>query len=392
MADNRRFDRIHLIVLDSVGAGSALDAEKFGDRGADTLGHICERVGLRVPTLRSLGLGLASPRLGCNAPLRTAYATRLRELSAGKDTLTGHWELAGVVTKGPFPVYPQGFPHELVERIEELSGRRVVCNAPISGTQAIDDYGKHQVETGDLIVYTSADPVLQIAAHEEVIPVEELYRICEGVREITKEPPVRVARVIARPYVGEPGAFVRTGNRRDFSLDPTGTTILDELERAGLEVISIGKISDIFNERGITKSFHTGSNDEGMDLATRFASEDFTGLCFTNLVDFDARYGHRRDSVGYAAALERFDERLPALLGALSNRDLLLITADHGNDPTFPGTDHTREYVPLLAYSPSFALRGGLPDALYGDVAATIADNFSIDWKGIGSSLLSFLQ
>lgn len=392
MAEGRRFDRIHLIVLDSVGAGSAIDAGRFGDRGADTLGHICERVGLRVPNLRSLGLGLICPHLACGTPPRHAYATRLRELSAGKDTLTGHWELAGVVTQEPFPVYPQGFSDELIARIEELSGRHVVCNIPISGTTAIERYGEHQLKTGDLIVYTSADPVLQIAAHEDVIPVQELYRICEGVRAITKEAPNRVARIIARPYVGKPGSFVRTGNRRDFSLDPTGTTILDELVRAGLEVMAVGKIHDIFNGRGITQSFHTNDNDEGMSLATKFASEKFEGLCFTNLVDFDARYGHRRDPSGYAAALERFDSQLPALLDSMGERDLLLITADHGNDPTYLGSDHTREYVPLLAYSPSLMVGGRLPDGLYLDVAATVAENFGIERPGLGASLLAFLR
>lgn len=386
------FKRIHLIVMDSVGAGEALDAWRFGDTGADTLGHIFDSAGLKVPCLRSLGLGSVAS-IGGEQPLRSgAYATRLRELSMGKDTLTGHWELAGLVTTEPFPVYPEGFSDELVSRIEELSGRPVLCNKPYSGVAAIEDFGEEHLRTGGLIVYTSADPVLQVAAHTDVVPLKELYRICEKIRAITLEPPFRVARVIARPFTGEPGSFVRTADRRDYSIDPTGSTVLNRLSEAGLDVIAIGKISDIFNGSGITRSTHTVSNEDGMERLIEVSSEDFTGLSFTNLVDFDSKYGHRRDPQGYAAALERFDAALARLIDSMGTEDLLLVTADHGNDPTYSGSDHTREYVPLLAYSPGLGGSGRLPDALYVDVAATIADNFGVSWDGIGTSLTRLMD
>lgn len=392
MGVSRRFDRVHLIVLDSVGCGEAIDAVEFGDDGADTLGHICASTDVRLPNMRSLGLGEVCGALGREEPRRGSYCTRLRELSAGKDTLTGHWELAGLVTGEPFPVYPGGFPNELISEIRKISGREVLCNAPASGTKVIEEFGEEHMRGGGLIVYTSADPVLQIAAHEEVVPVEELYRICAAIRAITNEPPFRVARIIARPFVGAPGSFVRTGNRRDFALDPSGRTVLDELSAKDFEVVAIGKISDIYNGRGIGRSYHTSSNDEGMERAIRWAAEDFVGLSFTNLVDFDAKYGHRRDASGYGAALERFDGQLGHLLETLRERDLLIVTADHGNDPTFRGSDHTREYVPLLAYSPSLSGRGRLPDGLFLDVAATIADNFGVGNPGLGSSLLWHLR
>lgn len=388
MNSGRRFDRIHLIVLDSVGCGEAIDAIEFGDDGADTLGHICASRDMRLVNMRSLGLGGVCAPLGCGEPRKGSYCTRLRELSAGKDTLTGHWELAGVVTREAFPVYPEGFSDELIAKIREISGRGVLCNAPASGTEVIEEFGEEHMKSGDLIVYTSADPVLQVAAHEDVVPVEELHRICSEIRKITNEQPFKVARIIARPFVGAPGSFARTGNRRDFALDPSGRTVLDELSDKGFEVIAIGKISDIYNGRGISRSYHTSSNDEGMERTIACAEEDFVGLSFTNLVDFDAKFGHRRDVSGYADALERFDEQLEHLLGALNERDLLIITADHGNDPTFRGSDHTREYVPLLVFSPALAGRGKLPDGLFLDVAATVADNFGIDNPGLGSSLL----
>lgn len=392
MKDTRRFDRIHLIVLDSVGCGEAIDAIEFGDNGADTLGHIRASVDMRLPNMCSLGLGEICSVFGRKEPLRGSYCTRLRELSAGKDTLTGHWELAGLVTEEAFPVYPGGFPDELITEIRRISGREVLCNAPASGTKVIEEFGKEHMRSGGLIVYTSADPVLQIAAHEEVVPVEELYRICSAIRAITNEPPFKVARIIARPFVGLPGSFVRTSNRRDFALDPPGRIVLDELSAKGFDVIAVGKISDIYNGRGIDHSYHTSSNDEGMERAIGCAAEGFIGLSFTNLVDFDAKFGHRRDVSGYGAALERFDSQLGRLLDSLRERDLLIVTADHGNDPTFRGTDHTREYVPFLAYSPSLVGRGKLPDGLFLDVAATIADNFGVVNPGLGSSLLWHLR
>lgn len=382
------FKRVHLIVMDSVGAGEAPDAWRFGDKGADTLGHIFREAGLEVPCLRSLGLATVAS-IGAGRPVRDgAYATRLRELSMGKDTLTGHWELAGLVTTEPFPVYPDGFSDELVSMVEGLSGRPVLCNRPYSGVAAIEDFGAEHLRTGGLIVYTSADPVLQVAAHTDVVPLEELYEVCEKIRAITLVPPYRVARVIARPFTGAPGSFVRTSDRRDFSIDPTGPTVLNRLSEAGLDVVAIGKISDIFNASGVTRSIHTTSNEDGMERLIEVASEDFTGLSFTNLVDFDSKYGHRRDPRGYGAALERFDASLGRLIEMMGVEDLVLVTADHGNDPTHPGSDHTREYVPLVAYSPGLHGSGRLPDALFVDVAATVADIFGLGWDGIGTSLV----
>ncbi len=392
MSSPYRFDRIHLIVLDSVGCGCALDADDFGDAGANTLGHILESTAPRLPNLESLGLrellGLSFDR----SISRSGCISRLRELSSGKDTLTGHWELAGIVTEEPFPVYPDGFSDALIKQIEVLSGRGVLCNRPASGTAVIEEYGQQHLETGSIIVYTSADPVLQIAAHEDVVPIEELYSICESVRSITLDQPNKVARVIARPFIGEPGSFIRTSNRRDYALDPSEPTVLDSLAEHGLDVIGIGKINDIFNGNGITSAVHTSSNEEGMQIATDVLNHGFEGLSFTNLVDFDAKYGHRRDVSGYSAALERFDECLGRFLDVLTDQDLLMITADHGNDPTYLGTDHTREMVPLILFSPSLHRHVRVPDGLYLDVAATIMDNFGISYHGFGSSLLPVLS
>ena len=346
------FKRVHLIVMDSVGIGEAPDAAQFNDVGSDTLGHIAETAGLTIPHLEQLGLGTIRPLAGVEAIAdHQGYATKLEEVSVGKDTMTGHWEIMGLNIQKPFRVFPEGFPPELLQQIEAFSGRKVVCNLPYSGTEVLDDYGPGQMETGDLIIYTSADPVLQIAAHEEVIPLEELYRICEYVREITKDEPYMIGRIIARPYLGEPGNFKRTSNRHDYALDPFGKTVLDSLKDNGKDVIAVGKINDIFNGQGITETVRTKSNMDGVDQLLNVMDKDFTGLSFTNLVDFDALYGHRRDTKGYAQAIEDFDQRIPEILAALKEDDLLIITADHGNDPTFPGTDHTREYVPLLVFS-----------------------------------------
>ncbi len=388
------FKRVHLIVMDSVGIGEAPDAAQFNDVGSDTLGHIAETAGLTIPHLEQLGLGTIRPLAGVEAIAdHQGYATKLEEVSVGKDTMTGHWEIMGLNIQKPFRVFPEGFPPELLQQIEAFSGRKVVCNLPYSGTEVLDDYGPGQMETGDLIIYTSADPVLQIAAHEEVIPLEELYRICEYVREITKDEPYMIGRIIARPYLGEPGNFKRTSNRHDYALDPFGKTVLDSLKDNGKDVIAVGKINDIFNGQGITETVRTKSNMDGVDqLLKVMDNKDFTGLSFTNLVDFDALYGHRRDTKGYAQAIEDFDQRIPEILAALKEDDLLIITADHGNDPTFPGTDHTREYVPLLVFSKNMKASGALPQGYFADISATIAENFNVPQTENGKSFLTLLK
>ena len=387
------FKRVHLIVMDSVGIGEAPDAAQFNDVGSDTLGHIAETAGLTIPHLEQLGLGTIRPLAGVEAIAdHQGYATKLEEVSVGKDTMTGHWEIMGLNIQKPFRVFPKGFPPELLQQIEAFSGRKVVCNLPYSGTEVLDDYGPGQMETGDLIIYTSADPVLQIAAHEEVIPLEELYRICEYVREITKDEPYMIGRIIARPYLGEPGNFKRTSNRHDYALDPFGKTVLDSLKNNEKDVIAVGKINDIFNGQGITETVRTKSNMDGVDQLLNVMDKDFTGLSFTNLVDFDALYGHRRDTKGYAQAIEDFDQRIPEILAALKEDDLLIITADHGNDPTFPGTDHTREYVPLLVFSKNMKASGALPQGYFADISATIAENFNVPQTENGKSFLTLLK
>lgn len=387
-----KFDRVHLIVMDSVGIGEAPDAAEFGDKGSHTLGNIAKTAGLKLPHLTELGLVNIEPLEGMSPVEETkGYWTKLEEVSAGKDTMTGHWEIMGLKIEQPFRVFPEGFPKELLDQIEEFSGRKIVCNLPYSGTEVLDDYGKHQMETGDLIIYTSADSVLQIAAHEEVIPLEELYRICEFCRSITLEEPYMLGRIIARPYVGEPGHFQRTSNRHDYALSPFAKTTLDFLKEAGKDVISVGKIADIFNEQGITEGNRTKDNMDGVDKLLKVMAKDFSGLSFTNLVDFDAVYGHRRNPEGYAKALEDFDSRLPEIYAAMHETDLLIITADHGNDPTFAGTDHTREYVPILVYSPMFKEPKELSATYFADIAETISDNFGVASTGLGTSFLSQL-
>ncbi|MFC6465570.1 phosphopentomutase [Marinilactibacillus sp. GCM10026970] len=387
------FNRVHLIVMDSVGIGEAPDAKAFNDEGSHTLGHIAENTDLKLPNLKTLGLGNIEPLEGIDeTPTSIGYYTKLEEKSVGKDTMTGHWELMGLHIKKPFRVFPEGFPEDLINQIEEHTGRKIVANKPASGTAILDEYGEHQMKTGDLIVYTSADPVLQIAAHEEIIPLEELYEICEYVREITKDDPYMIGRIIARPYLGEPGAFTRTSNRHDYALSPFGDTVLDSLKNAGKDVVAVGKIDDIFNGQGITESVRTKSNMDGVDKLIEVMQKDFNGLSFTNLVDFDALFGHRRDVEGYANALQEFDARIPEIISELKQDDLLIITADHGNDPTHPGTDHTREFVPVMIYSPSFENNGALPQGFFADISATIAENFDVDATGFGSSFLSELK
>ncbi|EJE4550300.1 phosphopentomutase [Staphylococcus pseudintermedius] len=388
------FQRVHLIVMDSVGIGEGPDAKDFNDEGSHTLKHTLEGFDQKLPNLEKLGLGNIAPLPVIDAvdhPL--AYYTKLSEASVGKDTMTGHWEIMGLNIMQPFKVYPEGFPEELVQEIEQLSGRKVVANRPASGTQIIDEWGEHQMKTGDLIVYTSADPVLQIAAHEDVIPLEELYDICEKVRELTKDPKYLIGRIIARPYVGEPGNFTRTSNRHDYALKPFGKTVMNRLKENDYDVIAIGKINDIYDGEGVTEAVRTKSNMDGMDQLMNIVNKDFKGLSFLNLVDFDALYGHRRDKPGYAQAIKEFDNRLPELMDALHEDDLLIITADHGNDPTAPGTDHTREYIPVIMYSPKFkggqALEG---DTTFSSIGATIADNFGVTLPEFGRSYLNELK
>lgn len=379
--------------MDSVGIGEAPDADKFNDLGSDTLGHIAQEAGLTIPHLEQLGLGNIKPLKDVRSVADSlGYYTKLEEVSVGKDTMTGHWEIMGLNIQTPFRVFPEGFPDDLLKKIEDFSGRKIVGNKPASGTAILDEYGQHQLETGDLIIYTSADPVLQIAAHEKVIPLEELYRICQFVRDITKEDPYMIGRIIARPYIGEPGNFSRTSGRHDYALDPFGKTVLNHLSEAGKEVIAIGKINDIYNGKGITDSVRTEHNMDGVDKLLTVMDKDFEGLSFLNLVDFDAKFGHRRDVAGYGQAIDEFDDRIDEIVGKLKEDDLLLITADHGNDPTAPGTDHTREYVPLLAYSPSMKGHGEIPQGHFADIGATIAENFNVQDTGFGKSFLKELN
>ncbi|RIM61486.1 phosphopentomutase [Staphylococcus arlettae] len=385
------FKRIHLIVMDSVGIGEGPDAKAFNDEVSHTLKHTLEGFSQDLPNLQKLGLGNidALPVID-KVEQPQAFFTKLSEASVGKDTMTGHWEIMGLNIMQPFKVYPDGFPDELVQEIEALTGRKVVANRPASGTQIIDEWGEHQMQTGDLIVYTSADPVLQIAAHEDIIPLEELYDICEKVRELTKDPKYLIGRIIARPYVGEPGQFTRTANRHDYALKPFGRTVMNELKDADYDVIALGKINDIYDGEGVTKAVRTKSNMDGMDKLIDTAKEDFSGISFLNLVDFDALYGHRRDKPGYAQAIKDFDERLPELIDVLQEDDLVIITADHGNDPTADGTDHTREYIPVLMFSPKinkyYELR---QDDTFSSIGATIADNFDVQLPKYGSSYLA---
>lgn len=389
-----KFKRIIVIVLDSVGIGALPDANHYGDTGADTIGSIARTVpGFTLPNMERLGLGKIAALPGTTAKVTAGGSGRMREVSAGKDTMTGHWELMGLETTVPFLTYPDGFPEAFLQAFSARTGRGILCNQPASGTAVIEQYGAAQMQSGDWIIYTSADSVLQIAAHEAVIPLETLYEGCRIAREMTLAPPVVVGRVIARPYTGEPGQFVRTTNRHDYALEPGGPTVLDALIEAGHTVSAIGKINDIFSGRGVSRTQPTKSNEAGI-AATR--SEILAGeyeLLFTNLVDFDSLYGHRRDPYGYAEALRHFDQRLPDIMDAMTADDLLILTADHGNDPTHPGTDHTREYVPLLVYSPRLGKEIDLGDrGTFADVAATIADNFKLNYRCGGISFLHELQ
>jgi phosphopentomutase len=386
------YKRIFLIVMDSVGIGEAPDAEKFGDKGSNTLGHIAERMnGLNMPNMAKLGLGNIHEIQGiANIEKPLATYTKMLEASNGKDTMTGHWEIMGLNIQTPFRVFPDGFPKELLDELEKRTGRKIIGNKPASGTEILVELGEEHMKTGALIVYTSADSVLQIAAHEEIVPIDELYKICKIARELTLDEKYMVGRVIARPFLGEPGAFKRTPNRHDYALKPFDRTVMNEMKDAGFDVIAIGKINDIYDGEGVTESLRTVSNMDGMDKLIETLDMDFTGLSFVNLVDFDALFGHRRDPLGYGKALEEYDARLPEVFAKLKEDDLLLITADHGNDPTYPGTDHTREYVPLIAFSPKMKEGKELPiRQTFADLGATIAENYNVKLPQYG---LSFLQ
>ncbi|WP_071460031.1 phosphopentomutase [Bacillus massilinigeriensis] len=389
------YNRIFLVVMDSVGIGEAPDAEKFGDKGAHTLGHIAERMkGLKMPNMQRLGLGNIEEIKGVPASEKPlAYYTKMQEASNGKDTMTGHWEIMGLNIQVPLRVFPDGFPDELLKELEERTGRKIIGNKPASGTAILDELGEEHMRSGALIVYTSADSVLQIAAHEEIVPIEELYNICKIARELTLDEKYMVGRIIARPFIGEPGNFKRTSNRHDYALKPFGRTVMNELKDEGYDVIAIGKISDIYDGEGVTRSLRTVSNMDGMDKLNETLDMDFKGLSFLNLVDFDALFGHRRDPEGYGKALEDYDARLSEVFEKMRKDDLLLITADHGNDPIHAGTDHTREYVPLLAYSKSMDEGKEIPVRMtFADIGATVAENFGVKMPEHGKSFLNELR
>jgi len=380
--------RVFLTVLDSVGVGELPDAHLYADQGSDTLGNISRVVPLKLPNLRALGLPRVA-RVAGMAPVETPLGAfgRMAEKSAGKDSVTGHWEMAGIVLDRAFPTFPGGFPAEVIAEYERRIGRGTLGNYAASGTVIIDELGPEHMRTGKPIVYTSADSVFQIAAHEEVIPVPELYRICEIAYDLVGKG-MNVGRVIARPFVGRPGTFQRTANRHDYALPPAGTTLLDAMTAAGKTVHAIGKIKDLFAGRGITTSVHTKSDEEGVDAIEQAIAAAGPGLVFTNLVDFDTLYGHRNDPAGYAANLERFDVRLGRLLPSLGDNDLLIVTADHGNDPTTPSTDHSREYVPLLATGPRVRRSYLGTRRTFADLGQTIAEIFGVGPLPHGTSFL----
>lgn len=391
----KKYNRIFTIVIDSLGVGALEDAADYGDAGTDTLGHISQSVKeFSIPNLQRLGMANLHP-LKQVPPVKRqlGYYGKLSEASVGKDTMTGHWEMMGLHITKPFQTFTDtGFPQELLDQLSARTGHKIVGNKSASGTEILDELAEHEIATGDMIVYTSADSVLQICGNEETFGLEELYRCCQIARELTMRDEWKVGRVIARPYVGKKkGQFKRTSNRHDYALKPYGKTAMDALKEAGFDVISVGKIRDIFDGEGITESHKSKSSVHGMEQTIELADKDFTGLCFVNLVDFDALWGHRRDPVGYGRELEQFDEKLGMLLEKLKEDDLLIITADHGNDPTYKGTDHTKEKVPFLAWSPSMTGGGPLPEKdTFAVIGATIADNFMVKMpKGtIGDSIL----
>ena len=397
--NEKKYKRIFTVVIDSLGAGEMPDAASYGDAGTDTLGHIAENVEeFKIPNLQKLGIANLKD-LARVAPVEKplAYYGKLREASNGKDTMTGHWEMMGLKIEKPFLTFTDtGFPPELIHELEERCGKKVIGNKCASGTQILDELGEEEIKNGSMIVYTSADSVMQICGNEETFDLKNLYRCCEIARELTMKNEWKVGRIIARPYVGKKkGEFVRTSNRRDYALKPFSRTALNALKDEEFDVISVGKINDIFCGEGITKAYHSESSVHGMQQTVDVCKEDFHGLCFTNLVDFDTLWGHRRNPVGYAKEIEKFDVGLGNLLEVLKEDDLLIITADHGNDPTYTGTDHTREYTPFIAYSKSMKENGRLEDQdTFAVIGATIADNFGVTMPEgtIGISLLSQLK
>ena len=394
-----KYRRIFTIVIDSFGIGAAPDAEKFGDVGSDTFGHIDDHMPeFTLPNLAKLGLTVIHPAKHVETPAQTiGYCGRGLEASVGKDTMTGHWEMMGLEILTPFRTFTDtGFPKELLDELSRRTGHKIIGNKAASGTAILDELAEQEIATGDMIVYTSADSVMQICGNEETFDLKELYRCCEIARELTMKEEWKVGRVIARPYVGrKKGEFVRTANRHDYALKPYGRTALDALKDAGFDVISVGKIRDIFDGEGITDAEKSKSSVHGMEQTIALQDRDFCGLCFTNLVDFDALWGHRRNPVGYGEELERFDKKLGEFLGRMREDDLLIVTADHGNDPTFHGTDHTREMVPMLWYSPSMNGSGRLEDQkTFAVIGATVADNFGVKMPEgtIGESILKKLK
>lgn len=388
-----KYKRIFLLICDSLGIGNGQDASSYDDEGANTLKHICDACnGLDIPNLEGLGLGNLGDFEGIY-PLRSqlGYTLKLNELSSGKDTITGHFEMMGIHTKKPLITFTKtGFPDEFIKLFEAKTGRKCVGNKAASGTKIIEEYAKHQEKTGDWIVYTSADSVFQIAADENIIPLQELYAACKIARELTMDPRWKVGRVIARPFIkNKDGSYTRTSSRHDFALKPPAITVLDNLKNNNYDVIGIGKIADIFANQGITKDIKTTNNNDTMNKTIEIAKTDFNGLCFVNLVDFDSIYGHRRDPIGYGKAIKEFDLQLEELMKYLRPDDLLMISSDHGNDPTFKGTDHTREQVPLIIYSKELIKPKQLPEMdSFAVIGATIADNFEVELPEIGNSIL----
>ena len=374
-------NRVILIVLDSVGVGELPDAADYGDEGSNTLGNIVKNCGgIKLPNMAELGLGKIDGIDYLPVPNKiTGSYGRMSEVSKGKDTITGHWEISGLQLEQPFPTYPNGFSSEIIEQFQQLTGREVLGNCVASGTEIIEKYGEEHLRTGKLIVYTSADSVFQIAAHEEIVPIDELYKICQIARDMLQGKNM-VGRVIARPFIGQPGSFSRTANRRDFSAEPTTDTILDKLQQKGFDVIAVGKIEDIFSGKGITVAEHTKSNMNGVDVTLKYMRENNRGLIFTNLVDFDMVFGHRNNPEGYKQALEEFDARLPEIFSAMRDEDLLIITADHGCDPTTPSTDHSREHVPVVLYGKNIREDVNVGTRrTFADLASTVAEVFGIE-------------
>ena len=392
-----KYRRIFTVVIDSMGVGQMADSEQYGDKNVDTLGHISEKMEeFHIPNLQKLGIANLHPLKQVKPVDRPlAYYTKLNEASKGKDTMTGHWEIMGLKVETPFQTFTDtGFPKELIEELEKRTGHKVIGNKSASGTEILDELAEEEIKTGNMIVYTSADSVLQICGNEETFGLEELYRCCEIARELTLKDEWKVGRVIARPYVGKKrGEFKRTSNRHDYALKPYGKTVLNFLKEEGYDVISVGKIKDIFDGEGITDAYRSTSSVHGMEQTIELTKKEFHGLCFVNLVDFDALWGHRRDPIGYGKEIEKFDEKLGILLEQLREDDLLIITADHGNDPTYTGTDHTREKVPFIAYSKSMTSFGELKEGTsFADIGATIADNFGVTMPAIGTSRLEEIK